>query len=362
LVPATVDGSQPASSQRPATEGLVLLKTGRILHGTAVREGDAMLVRLRGGVARVAYDDVLLVCRSLDEAYQIQASKLRADDLDAHVDLARWCLSNGLTEHARTELEGILRRDPDRRSARVMLQRLPLPQVQPRLETSRTAPTLFSPFEPAGPELAPTSDAITTVAADTAELPRLARKAFAVSIQPVLFDSCGRSGCHGPKSTTPLRLMPLPRTRRDNRKSTEENLHAVLRYVDFEHPAESPILLVPMRKHGRAVRPVFADPNSLDYRKLAAWVFAIGNDAESARSLLPAPPPPAPGPDPQQIENLPPEVRQMVENLTIPPIGAKPDDPSDEEDPSDEIDPYDSPTRDEEFLKKLLEAFGKRKK
>jgi hypothetical protein len=117
-----------------------------------------------------------------------------------------------------------------------------------------------------------------------------------------------------------------------------------------------------MRKHGRAVRPVFADPNSLDYRKLAAWVFAIGNDTESARSLLPAPPPPAPGPDPQQIENLPPEVRQMVENLTIPPIGAKPDDPSDEEDPSDEIDPYDSPTRDEEFLKKLLEAVGKRKK
>ena len=363
ILMAKVEDRPQASSPQQPPLGLVLLRSGRILRGSAVREGDVFVVRLLGGEIRVPHEKVHLVCDSLDDAYRIQHQDLTSTDPDEHVRLARWCLSNGLARHARTELQEALRLDPTRRDAQVMLRRLPRSSLEPSSELREKSATALKSFKRPTPKPAPEGAASTTPATNTADLPRFARKAFAVSIQPVLIKSCSRSGCHNPKTTSSFRLVSLPRTRRDGRTAIEANLRSVLKYVDFERPAESPLLLVPMHKHGRAARPIFSDPNDLGYRMLAAWVFAICERQEAARSMLPElPEKPAKQSKPLPIKDMPPNLKQSIEKFTIPSIGVNRKDRTDKEDPSDEVNPDDPESFDQAFLKKLLEILGKRKK
>ena len=362
ILTAKVEGRPQASSPQQPPSGLVLLRSGRILRGSAVRDGNVFVVRLLGGEIRVPHEKVLLVCDSLDDAYRLQHQNLTSKDPDEHVRLARWCLSNGLARHARTELQEALRLDPTRRDAQVMLRRLPRTSLEPSSGLRKKSSTPPKSFKRPMQKLAPEGTASTTPLPNTADLPRFSRKAFAVSIQPMLIRSCSRSGCHNSKITKSFRLESLPRTRRGKRNALEANFRSVLKYVDFEHPAESPLLLVPMRKHGRAARPIISDPNDLGYRMLAAWVFAICERPEAARAMLPElPEKPAKQSKPLPIKVLPPNIKQSVEKFTVPPIGANHEDRTDKKDRSDEINPYDPESFNQAFLKKLLETLGKKK-
>lgn len=372
-IPAMVSDGKRGETSKPRS-GIVLLKSGRVLHGTAVREGDVFVVRLLAGEMRVSGDDVRFVCDSLDDAYRIQSRRLTPNDADEHVELARWCLSYGMGDYAQTELRAALAIDPDHRDARLMLNRIG-PRSSARATAALDAATTpnKSTQQPADsptphrslrrPSPEPSGD--DTSSRDAlplpSDLPRLARKAFIVSIEPVLFQSCARTGCHGLRATNPLQFeLPRP-SRREERAASEANFRTVLQYVDIGRPAESPILLVPMRKHGRSNRPIFSGPDDPGYRMLTAWVFAISNQDDSAAPVsaatnLPSKPKAPAGDAATPIENLPPEVRQQIQQYTIPPIGGDPDSSSEPR------DPYNLKTEDQKFLKKLIDTLGLRKK
>ena len=92
----------PVSAQKntESKRYFVLLRNGEVIHGQLDRDGDHYLVR-RGGnaVLRIPYKDISHVGPNLDSLYQHKANRIVEFRADEHLDLASWCLQNGLEAH-----------------------------------------------------------------------------------------------------------------------------------------------------------------------------------------------------------------------------------------------------------------------
>jgi hypothetical protein len=62
-------------------------------------------------------------------------------------------------------------------------------------------------------------------------------------------------------------------------QTTQQNLRAVLRLVDREHPSTSPLLMMPIKPHGKAKEAVFKARDNASYRHLVAWVNQVADGA-----------------------------------------------------------------------------------
>jgi hypothetical protein len=72
-----------------------------------------------------------------------------------------------------------------------------------------------------------------------------------------------------------LRLARVPRSRNVHPRVTHRNLQAVLKLIDRNDPASSPLLTHPTRPHGPVKVPVFSGPDADKYRLLADWVHDV---------------------------------------------------------------------------------------
>lgn len=109
------------ASAGPALADKVHLKNGRVLEGEVRDDGDALVVKKRGGIeARVPKDQVVRVETSAtpEQTYQERLAGLQDDDLRGHQALARWCDEQKLEPEARAVRERILGRWPDDEAAR----------------------------------------------------------------------------------------------------------------------------------------------------------------------------------------------------------------------------------------------------
>lgn len=261
---ATVASSgEPAADAAPE-ERLLLLRTGRVLHGRILRDGSDYEVTLPHGVVRLPATQVELCCASLAEAYVHLSQKVRPEDINQRVRLARWCLQHELRGYAAEQLSLAIQVDP----------RHPLiEQVERELRLRPSAPVAA-----ASP---PTSSPVPT----DIELDRLVRgmpegtvEWFTNQVQPLLLNSCAAASCHGPRSQTAWRLLdgagrsPLPR------RLTQRNLHATLPWIDQDSPQDSPLLERAREPHGNSQTAIFAGPEVAGYQLLAQWVRSVAAD------------------------------------------------------------------------------------
>ena len=91
---------------QPAGEQLVVLRNGEVLRGQVSHQGDRYQVTLANGELRVRAADVELICADLNDAYRVKRSRIAPDRVDDHLDLAEWCLRQGLPGNAARELSG----------------------------------------------------------------------------------------------------------------------------------------------------------------------------------------------------------------------------------------------------------------
>ncbi|MFW6124719.1 MAG: hypothetical protein ACOC46_01115 [Pirellulales bacterium] len=283
-------------SDPDAAENVLLLRGGRVLTGRVEPTGDGYVVRIGGGQLHVPADKVRLIAGSLEEAYELQRRQLVRRDPDEHLQLARWCLANGLTDPAREQLQAVLALEPQRTVARAMLQRLGPATRGEDAQRQPGAPdgaagSLGSPRRSTQeawldkPAVAPPDGAQRHPAAQRRRAGRipvgvLARRQFAASAQQVLVKNCGRSGCHDTTGAGKFALVPSRLRDGINRRRTEQNLEAVMPLVDRDHPATSRLLVAATRAHGPLDSPVFADRAHPEYRKLVAWVCAVSGKPE----------------------------------------------------------------------------------
>ncbi|HYW79346.1 MAG TPA: hypothetical protein VE890_07190 [Thermoguttaceae bacterium] len=268
--PAT---QQPAMLQPAAQPGVLLLRNGQVISGRIARAGDVYCVALPYGEIRVKAITVELCCRDLEDGYWQKRARLRAGNVDDHLGLAQWCLRQGLLGHAGQELATVMAIDPTHPSLRLLERRLDSANSlsQPTPITKHTAEE--------SPDPAPSLDELDRM---VRAMPTGTVETFKQTIQPLLLNNCTSIGCHGPTSTTPLRLMRSSISAAPSRRLTQRNLHATLQWIDPEHPMASRLLTTPIAPHGTAKTAIFVDRQSVQYEGLVEWVRQVASGRQPA--------------------------------------------------------------------------------
>jgi hypothetical protein len=247
----------PADSKQE----LLVLRNGEVLAGHVTREDAYYRVVLNNGELRVKMSETELVCANLDEAYAYKRNRLALGRADDHLDLAEWCLRQGLPGYAAKEISAALAIDPQNRRSEFLDRRL-----RQMLE----APPQASAEKPV--EAHPVTNE---------DLDRLVRgmppgtvDAFTSTIQPLLMNSCATSGCHGPGSKSNYVILRIPSDRSGARRLTQRNLQSSVQMLDYQNPLQSKLLTSASRPHGSAASAIF-DQQTVKYRQLYNWIALV---------------------------------------------------------------------------------------
>jgi hypothetical protein len=279
---AVLLAAEPSASVAPL-EGVLLHRNGSVFAGKVTRDGERFFVALPHGEIRVEAGDVRWVGRSLSECYQFQQSAVTGGNVIQHLDLAAWCIKNGLLNEARQELAEAARLDP---------RHPKLPLLERKLKSAEQGPPPRAPetsAAPASKDAAPAAEELDTLVRD---LPSSAVETFTASIQPMLQNHCGAAGCHGPTSTSAFRLQRLPRKGPVSPRLTLRNLHAAMQTIDREKPGNSPLLQTPIKPHAAGKEAVFKTRDASQYRQLVAWVYQVANSPPPRSEPAETEPPP----------------------------------------------------------------------
>src|SRR6476620_317235 len=97
----------PAAAQPSIApeHGILVLKNGHVLEGAITRAGDFYVVcQGEGSEQKLNATEVDLCCASLLEAYEFKANRISSFSPKSRIDLAKWCLRQGLIEQCHEQL------------------------------------------------------------------------------------------------------------------------------------------------------------------------------------------------------------------------------------------------------------------
>lgn len=264
------------AQETPVTsvERMLLLQSGKIVKGVIRQSAAGYTVNVTGGQLVLPFDQVRLEGADLEDIYRQQRDTLPEHTAAAHIELARWCLTNGLPDHARKELRHAVKLEPDSTVAKNMLQR-----INDQLLTTKETPALgrrdgeFSFLGNAKPGVAPEM---------LGGLPRETASDFMLKVQPLLVNRCATAGCHGPGSGSSFELVRAKLGKAPPKSYSERNLAAVLERVDLERPLSSP-LLTKLRGESKAIggRQSHGGLSPEQQQTLRAWIESMSKKPES---------------------------------------------------------------------------------
>lgn len=258
----------PAGFKNKPGKSALVLRNGRLVEGRISQSSGGYVVERPNGRLVVPFSQVEFQARSGVDAYRKLREQIPPKSVKARLALAGWCVTNQLLGQARKEVRIVLTKHPGHKTAERMLRRIDAlldadtddTQKQTSIYERMTAPE---------------------VTALSGLSPEVARK-FVGTVQPLLMNSCATAGCHGPRAQNGFRLSIVHLRSGNRRGGAEQNLSAVLRYVDLEHPDKSPLLTKPRGNHGRKGRAVFRGRSGVrQVAKLRRWVRSVA--AESNR-------------------------------------------------------------------------------
>lgn len=233
--------TKPASAER-----VLLLQNGKVIKGVLRQTTTGYHVNVPGGQLVLPFDQVRFDADDLEDAYRQQRDALPERPVAAHIDLARWCVTNGLPDQACKELREVLRIEPESTVAKTLLQR-----INDQLLATKELPAVAvrnGQYSMLGdPKLGVTPETL-------GGLPREAALDFVSKIQPLLVNRCATSGCHGPGSGKSFELQRTKLGKAPPKAHSERNLAAVLDRIDREQPQNSP-LLVKLRGESKSLGP-----------------------------------------------------------------------------------------------------------
>jgi hypothetical protein len=283
LVVAGSDQSSQAQERTraafaPVKQEILLMKSGRVVTGQIIANGNDFTVRLPSGEFFVPGSLVRMRCDSLRDAYD----RLHDEIPDPyspgqHITLARWCFANDLLAEARRELRDALNLEPSREETRELLRKVEDAIAGRRDELARASQPTLNERLASARENAEPAESLGGLSPENAQH-------FVRRIQPILINNCATARCHGPRDESPFRLERVSIGSDATRRAAEQNLASVLRYVDRDNPRASVLLTVPRGNHGRRGRPLFSGGRGAEQLdELQEWV------QQAAADLSPAP-------------------------------------------------------------------------
>jgi hypothetical protein len=268
-------------------EGVLVLRNGQVMHGQITQAGDRYIIAWGdGGEVRVPTGDVEMSCRDLDEAYVRRRTIAERGGLGRRLDLAEWCLRQGLWAQAADELLAAIAIEPNHPRVRQLERRL-------QLAMSQSPPPVRALPQPES------EVGLADIENRLRELPEAAVERFTVHLQPLLLNRCGANACHGAASDAQFRLIRPSWGKIATRRYTQRNLYATLQQLDSQAPEKSRLLTVPSEPHGPLQQPVFGERDQAHLKLLTEWVVQIAKHQQT-------------GPVPETITTSPSQLLQAT--------------------------------------------------
>jgi hypothetical protein len=242
----------PASS-RPTGRVLVLANE-RTLEGDIEQRGDQYIIRRSVGETAVPAATVLRLCADRVEAYTYLRGRANLNDPDERLRLARWCQLYGLRAQALAEVNAALELRPQHAASRRLQQSL----------QRATAPAVPSQAPP------PKDEPIPEPNAHPIELTAEALGQYVTRVQPILMNACAT--CHATGRGGAFKLAWAHDGGLANRKSTHQNLAAVLAQINVEQPPSSLLLTKAVNVHADMAQAPLKGRETRAYRSLEEWV------------------------------------------------------------------------------------------
>ncbi len=275
---------QPQTSAQPPDDrfmqnGLLVLNDGRVLTGQISILERGYLLQGSTGRITMPFSNVICHAKSLKEAYRKQRESMTKPTADQHTALARWCLVNQLFAEAEQEIESALLLQPHHVAAKNMLARFDAKKPRDLDFSSEESRKMmdqlminkeFSTAQPIG--------------GLDAEL----AKQFVTTIEPMLMNNCSNTSCHGSEASNDFRLTQKWNIRGNTRHITDQNLDAVLPFIDSKNPEQSRLLTVLDGSHGQTGLSVFTGARAKYQRKvLEQWTIDVGHtQAPGTKTLV----------------------------------------------------------------------------
>lgn len=236
--------------------GVLVLRNGQVLEGEITRAGDFYVVTPGpGSEIKLDANQVELHCSSLLEAYDFKAAHVSSFSAKSRIELAKWCLRQGLQKQCTEQLAIAATIEPG--SSQVK-------EVEARLKLLQETPPPPVATQHTGIAAADLEESIRT-------LPRGSVEKFQTVVQPILLNRCGANQCHGPNAKSEFRLLRPPQGQIVSKRFTQRNLHASLKYLDRTNPDNSPLVLQPLQRHGNSLAPVFDKHSMNQFAELVTW-------------------------------------------------------------------------------------------
>lgn len=300
----------------PSTTGKVLvLDNDRTLEGDIDKIGDRYRVRRAIGETWVPTDKVRQLCASLQDAYAYLRDRANLDDPDEHLRLAQWCQRNELREQALVEVKAALALRPEHEPSRRLLAGL---------------------SQPAGTPTPPTREVEPAASPAPIDIDLESMGLFVNRVQPILMNAC--VSCHATGRGGAFKLTRLYGSASASRRTTQQNLAAVVAQINGDRPEASPLLVKAAGLHGDMAQPPLKGRQAEAYRHLEEWARQVAANNPQLRGRGPTP-----------VAAGPPEAKVVVEALPPrpgpAPLVAAPEAPvrptSVAAPPAEPVDPYD---------------------
>jgi hypothetical protein len=234
----------------PTSNGQVLvLDNERVLEGEITRQGELYHIRRDNSELTVPAENALAVCANMQEAYQLLCARANLRDADEHLRLARWCLLHELREQAIADAKIAVAMRPNHAESSQLLAMLD------------HAVTNAIPSAPPAPQPIAEPMQFLDVSGECMAV-------FATKVQPILMNTC--ASCHATGRGGSLVLVRSAEAA--GRKSTQQNLTAVIKQICFDDPAASPLLIKACCAHGSAQTAALANREAVPFMTLQGWV------------------------------------------------------------------------------------------
>ncbi len=206
--------------------------------------------------------DVEFACHDLREGYRQKKAAIQPHDIEQHLQLFYWCERHGLLDCAGEELNAAEALNREHPMISVLRRRLKV-EVQQKKEPRRPAEN--SPPPPSDEQL----DRMTR------GMPPGTVETFVQVVQPILLNHCPGAVGYALPGQKRLQLMRPPLGESPSRRVTQRNLYAVLECIDWDSPGESPLLKASVGSSAAATVGSFPGRYSMQYQKLAQWVYQV---------------------------------------------------------------------------------------
>lgn len=273
----------------------LVLKNGQVVIGQISRNADSVFVQTDGG-SRVVFpvERIEFVCNSLNEAYWQKNARVKATDLNAHVDLFHWCMKQGLLEEAQNQIDLLVTMDIKAVQLEYLNRQLLVALTQQRKfqrqlmanQVPQNSQPGVTDREPSDGEIAlvgfeseqPVSseferlNALKRIEAAIDSIPKKSVGIFKRKVEPLLVRNC--CPCHAGDRTEVMPLMRLGLNQVIPKRLSQRNLYHVLQYTDMHEPLASPLFAAAVSAHADLEEPILKK-DSVQYTNLGQWLIQI---------------------------------------------------------------------------------------